>query len=93
MEQLYGKSKHVTFAWLTKQIGMRPRVHQREDQHISVNAIDQKPIGFNMAFAAFGIVPREPMIRILFGQFFAATKHFNNFTKERYVQSSFFTRL
>lgn len=72
---------------------MRPRVHQREYQHISVNAIDQKPIGFNMTFATFRIIPREPMIRILFGQFFAAAKHFDNFTKERYVPSSFFARL
>ena len=43
---------------------MGAHTRENQDQRISVNPIDQKPIRFNMAFAEPSIFPRQPMVLI-----------------------------
>lgn len=77
----------------SEEITVRACAGKYEHQHIVLDAVDQEPVGGDVAFAITFVIPGKRMVAVLFRQRFAAGKYFNHSVKQRYFQAASYCKL
>lgn len=61
-----------------KEIAVRPRSREDEDERVFLFPIDEQPVRFNMAFLVSYIIPRQFMVATLFRKSFPIRKNIDD---------------